>query len=124
MQSGCSLGSGWREQTIPPCHAQVWVRVHRTWRKGHVTAWIKIRGAAAASDCQIHADVPVGTAWNGRYMYDSRSIRPRYDDTPPTALQRLHVIVSARAAELALHARQRSGRTDQVRWPSEVSWSM
>ena len=95
-------GPGLPEQTVLPRHAQVWVRVHGSWHKGHVTAWIKLPGAPAAWDCVINADVPGGTSWSGRYMYDSGSIRPRYDDTPPATLRRLTVIVNLRAAKLAL----------------------
>jgi hypothetical protein len=51
MDDGCSdvvqvqPGPGWREHTIPPRHAQVWVRLRGIWRKGHITAWIKDPGS-------------------------------------------------------------------------------
>jgi hypothetical protein len=75
---------GWREVTISPGHAAVWVRVRGTWRKGHITAWLKVLSVPAAWDCEIQEDAPTGISWGGRYMYDPRSIRPRHDDSAPT----------------------------------------
>ena len=73
----------WREQRIPPRHAPVWVRIAGTWRKGRIAAWVTTPGCRAW-DCVITADEPPGgLPWQGRYVYDPLTIRPRHGEVLP-----------------------------------------
>jgi hypothetical protein len=76
-------GVSWQEQHVPPRHAAVWVRIGGTWRRGLVTAWVTDPGKAGW-ECAITADEPAGgPPWQGRYVYDPATIRPRHGDVPP-----------------------------------------
>ena len=73
----------WREQRIPPRHAPVWVRIAGTWRRGLIAAWVTTPGSGTW-DCILTADEPPGgLPWQGRYVYDPLTIRPRHGEVPP-----------------------------------------
>jgi hypothetical protein len=71
-------GPSWRERKYPPRHAPVWVRAGGTWREGLIRQWVTIDPAHMGWECQL--EVGGRTA---RYVYDERSIRPRYGPEPP-----------------------------------------
>ena len=67
---------------MPPRHAEVWVRIAGTWRRGLILTWIETE--AGAWEVVIAADEPGGQPpWQGRYIYDPAAIRPRHGDGPP-----------------------------------------
>jgi hypothetical protein len=78
-------GPSWRERRVPPRHPLVWVHVQGAWRKGSVSAWIVPRARHGAGwECMIVAEpIPGDPPWQGRYVYDPRTIRPRRDNSPP-----------------------------------------
>jgi len=70
-------GVSWRERHVPPRHAQVWVRIAGTWRPGLISYWVADPGKRGW-ECAIEADEPPGgRPWQGRYVYDPLTIRPR-----------------------------------------------
>ena len=73
-------GPNWREQSWPPRHAAVWFRLHGEWRRGTITAWVKIADEPRAPwTCQIRAEPDTGPG-SGRYVYDPQTIRPAKED--------------------------------------------
>ena len=79
-------GIAWRERRAGPRHAAVWIRIRGQWRKGRIIEWITDPGGVGW-DCLILADEPFsGVPWQGRYIYDPATIRPRDGDTPPGEL--------------------------------------
>jgi hypothetical protein len=79
-------GIGWRERRAGPRHAAVWIRIRGQWRKGRISEWITDPGQTGW-DCLIMADEPFsGVPWQGRYIYEPATIRPRDEDTPPGEL--------------------------------------
>jgi hypothetical protein len=85
----------------------VWIRIRGQWHKGRIIEWITDPGGAGW-DCLIKADEPFdGVPWQGRYVYDPATIRPRDGDTPPGELPPTSVhAVQDRPAPRALPARQ------------------
>lgn len=76
-------GTDWKEQRVAPKHAAVWVRVKGRWRKGKIAWWARELGSEQWV-CVLVADKSAeGSRWLGRFVYDARSIRPRYGDAPP-----------------------------------------
>jgi hypothetical protein len=76
-------GVSWREHQVPPRHAAVWVKIAGTWRMGLITYWA-MPAAGGGWECVIAADeAPGGPPWQGRYVYDPLTIRPRHGDVPP-----------------------------------------
>jgi hypothetical protein len=78
-----SHGISWKEKRTGPRHAAVWVRVDGAWHRGRVIEWICELGRDGW-ECVIMADEPADAPpWQGRYIFDPASIRPRHGDTPP-----------------------------------------
>jgi hypothetical protein len=76
-------GISWKEKRIGPRHAAVWVRVGGDWCRGRIIEWICELGRDGW-ECVIMADEPADRpSWQGRYVFDPASIRPRHGDTPP-----------------------------------------
>lgn len=78
-------GIGWKERRYGPRHAQVWVRIGGEWRKGRIIEWVR-QIDRDGWDVVILADEPTltpGPPWQGRYVFDPRSIRRRYTDQSP-----------------------------------------
>jgi len=72
-------GPSWREHRVRPRHAPVWVRAHGAWRKGRISAWVAAPGSRTGWECVIEAEPSPGDPpWQGRYVYDPKTIRPRY----------------------------------------------
>ncbi len=62
----------------------MWIRVQGTWRKGHIVAWVTYPPDRTGWECVIAADDPMDALpWQGLYIYDSLTIRPRHEDIPP-----------------------------------------
>src|SRR5258708_39133816 len=80
-------GPSWREHRVRPRHAPVWVRAHGAWRKGRISAWVAAPGSRTGWECVIEAEPSPGDPpWQGRYVYDPKTIRPRYSTRPPAEL--------------------------------------
>ncbi len=72
-----------QERRVPPRHAPVWVRIAGTWHRGLIQYWIM--PASGSWEVMITADEPPGgLPWQGRYIYDPATIRPRDGDVLPT----------------------------------------
>jgi hypothetical protein len=67
---------------VAPRHAAVWVKIAGCWRRGLIAYWIM--PVTRRWEAVIAADEPPGgPPWQGRYVYDPATIRPRYGDSPP-----------------------------------------
>jgi len=78
-----TYGVSWKERRTGPRHAAVWVRAGGRWRKGRIVEWIRELGRDGW-ECVLMADEPHdGPPWQGRYVFDRASIRPRHSDRPP-----------------------------------------
>jgi hypothetical protein len=75
-------GPNWLQRSVPPRHEKVWVRIRGTWRKGLVRCWVR---EDHGWECLIEDEAFDGSPWQGRYVYDSRTILPAYGDEPPHA---------------------------------------
>jgi hypothetical protein len=81
-------GIAWKERRAAPRHAAVWVRVGGEWRRGRIIEWVR-QLDRDGWDCVIMADEPMsGPPWQGRYVFDPRSVRPRDRDQPPGDIHR------------------------------------
>jgi hypothetical protein len=72
------LKDGWLQRSVPPRHEPVWVRIGGTWRSAFVRCW----GRGDGWECLIEAEGP-RQPWDGVYVYDPRTIRPRYRPQTP-----------------------------------------
>lgn len=79
----------WHEQTVPPRHPDIWVRVRGGWRKAVIRAWVRRGGRW---EVIVVADEQCPFPYNGRYVFDDRAIVPRDGDEPPRDLSPAHSI--------------------------------
>jgi hypothetical protein len=78
-----SPGDGWKERRYAPRHAPVWVRIGGEWRKGRIVAWVRQIDRAGWDVVIVAGEPSPGPPWQGRYLFDPASIRPRHTSQPP-----------------------------------------
>jgi hypothetical protein len=76
-------GNSWKERRHAPRHADVWVRAHGTWQRGRIIEWVQHLGEPAWEVVVVAEDKQAAPPWQGRFVFDPKSIRPRWNDTPP-----------------------------------------
>ena len=115
-------GPSWRERRVPPRHAPVWVHARGAWRKGRITNWIAPSQPGAGWECVIVAEpAPGDPPWQGRYIYDPQTIRPRHGGSPPARL--LGGLRGCRALPPALAYLPLTRRSSVSRQPGHtLSW--
>jgi len=76
-------GADWRKREYPPKHAAVWIRMGGAWLEGLILRWKFDPGMRDRWECVIEAEVPGIPGRIASYVFDERSIRPRYGPHPP-----------------------------------------
>jgi hypothetical protein len=75
-------GNSWKERRTAPRHAKVSVRVDGTWRRGKIVEWITELSSSRWECVIVAEDRQESPPWQGRFLFDPRSIHPRYSDNP------------------------------------------
>jgi hypothetical protein len=74
-------GPPWLQRSVPPRHETAWIRIRGRWRRAVVRAWVL--QDQTRWEVLIEAEAWDGSPWNGLYVYDPETIRPRHSDEPP-----------------------------------------